>query len=33
MADYFDLPPQIEFAPSGVRYELNGSLATLTANA
>jgi two-component sensor histidine kinase len=33
MAEYFDMPPQIEFAASGVRYELNGSLATLTATA
>jgi PAS domain S-box-containing protein len=31
MAEYFDEPPRIEFAPSGVRYELSGSLAALAA--
>jgi two-component sensor histidine kinase len=31
MAEHFDRPPQIEFAPSGLRYELNGSLEALTA--
>jgi hypothetical protein len=30
MAEYFDNPPQIEFAPSGVSYELTGSLEALT---
>jgi two-component sensor histidine kinase len=33
MAEYFDDPPRIEFAPSGVRYELRGSLAALTGKA
>jgi hypothetical protein len=33
MAEYFDTPPRIEFAPSGVRYEPNGSLEALTARA
>ena len=31
MAEYFDTPPRIEFTPSGVRYELNGSLESLAA--
>ncbi len=26
MAEYFEVPPKIEFAPSGVFYELKGSL-------
>ena len=26
MAEYFDTPPRIEFAPSGVVYELTGPL-------
>jgi hypothetical protein len=30
MAEHFQVPPQIEFAPAGVVYELSGSLATLT---
>jgi PAS domain S-box-containing protein len=30
MAEYFDNPPRIEFAPSGVRYELSGTLQALT---
>src|SRR5262249_35495712 len=31
MAEYFvDRPPQIEFAPAGVRYELSGWLEALT---
>jgi PAS domain S-box-containing protein len=29
MAEHFDVPPQIQFAPAGVIYELNGSLGTL----
>jgi two-component sensor histidine kinase len=33
MAEYFDTPPHIEFAPAGVRYELSGSLEVLTAKA
>jgi PAS domain S-box-containing protein len=30
MAEYFELPPRIDFAVSGVSYELNGSLEALT---
>ena len=30
MAEYFDVPPKIEFAPSGVCYELKGSLEAVT---
>jgi two-component sensor histidine kinase len=33
MADYFDTPPQIEFAPSGVCYEVTGSLEAITEHA
>ena len=33
MAEYFDKPPQITFASSGVTYELSGSLEALTAKA
>ena len=33
MADYFDTPPQIEFAPSGVCYEVTGSLEAITEQA
>ena len=33
MAEYFDKPPQITFASSGVAYELSGSLEALTAKA
>ncbi|MBO0764704.1 MAG: PAS domain S-box protein [Hyphomicrobiaceae bacterium] len=33
MADYFDDPPRIEFAPSGIRYELRGALKALTGKA
>ena len=29
MAEHFEMPPQIQFAPAGVIYELSGSLATL----
>jgi hypothetical protein len=29
MAEHFEAPPQIQFAPAGVIYELNGSLGTL----
>jgi PAS domain S-box-containing protein len=29
MAEHFEVPPQIQFAPAGVIYELNGSLDTL----
>lgn len=31
MAEYFDLPPRIDFAASGLRYEFDGPLDTLTA--
>jgi two-component system CheB/CheR fusion protein len=30
MAEYFDVPPKIEFVPSGVCYELNGTLEGIT---
>jgi two-component sensor histidine kinase len=30
MAEYFERPPQIEFARAGVRYELSGSLEAIT---
>jgi two-component sensor histidine kinase len=33
MAEYFDLPPRIEFAADGVRYELSGSLEAITGQA
>jgi two-component sensor histidine kinase len=33
MAEYFEDPPRIEFDPSGIRYELRGSLAALTGKA
>jgi PAS domain S-box-containing protein len=33
MAEYFDDPPRIEFAPDGVKYELSGWLEGLTAKA
>jgi PAS domain S-box-containing protein len=33
MAEYFDSPPRIEFAPSGVRYELRGTLQALMGKA
>jgi two-component sensor histidine kinase len=33
MAEYFDTPPQIEFAPSGVCYEVTGSLESITEQA
>jgi PAS domain S-box-containing protein len=33
MAEYFDTPPEIAFAPSGVTYQLSGSLKALTAKA
>jgi PAS domain S-box-containing protein len=33
MAEYFDRPPRIEFAPGGVKYELSGSLEALAATA
>jgi PAS domain S-box-containing protein len=33
MAEYFDMPPRIEFAATGVRYELNGSLEAITGQA
>jgi hypothetical protein len=26
MAEYFEVPPKIDFAPSGVSYELKGLL-------
>jgi PAS domain S-box-containing protein len=29
MAEYFDVPPVIQFAPSGVTYELRGALETI----
>jgi PAS domain S-box-containing protein len=29
MAEHFEVPPQIQFAPTGVIYELSGSLGTL----
>jgi two-component sensor histidine kinase len=31
MAEYFDTPPQLEFAADGVRYELTGSLEAVAA--
>jgi PAS domain S-box-containing protein len=31
MVEYFDKPPEIEFAPSGVKYEVSGSLEALAA--
>ena len=30
MADYFETPPQIEFAADGIRYEVIGSLETIS---
>jgi PAS domain S-box-containing protein len=33
MAEYFDTPPQIEFARNGVCYELSGSLEAITGQA
>jgi len=30
MADYFETPPTIDFAATGVRYELSGSLDGIT---
>jgi hypothetical protein len=30
MAEYFETPPTIEFAATGVRYEVSGSLDGLT---
>jgi hypothetical protein len=33
MAEYFDDPPRIEFAPDGEKYELSGWLEGLTAKA
>ena len=32
MAEYFERPPQIEYATNGVRYELTGSLEAITAD-
>ena len=29
MAEHFEVPPQVQFPPGGVIYELNGSLDTL----
>jgi two-component sensor histidine kinase len=29
MADYFEAPPQIEFAPDGIRYEVIGTLESI----
>ena len=31
MAEYFETPPAIDFAATGVRYELSGSLDAMTA--
>jgi hypothetical protein len=31
MGEYFETPPQIEFAVQGLRYELAGSLEALAA--
>jgi two-component sensor histidine kinase len=33
MAEYFETPPQIEFARTGVKYELRGSLEAITGQA
>jgi PAS domain S-box-containing protein len=33
MAEYFDLVPRIEFAATGIRYELSGSLQSITGQA
>ena len=33
MAEYFETPPQIEFAPDGVSYEVTGPLGTITVQA
>ena len=30
MAEYFDVPPRVDFAVGGVSYELNGSLEALS---
>jgi hypothetical protein len=30
MAEYFDVPPKIEFVPSGVCYELKGPVEAVT---
>jgi hypothetical protein len=30
MAEYFETPPQVEFAAGGVRYEVRGSLEAIT---
>jgi hypothetical protein len=32
MGEYFDAPPRLEFAPEGVRYELNGSVDGMSAD-
>lgn len=29
MSEFFEVPPKIEFAGTGVRYELSGSLETI----
>jgi PAS domain S-box-containing protein len=31
MAEYFDVPPQIQFVPSGITYEVTGPLETIAA--
>jgi PAS domain S-box-containing protein len=31
MAEYFDVPPQIQFVPSGITYEVSGPLETIAA--
>jgi len=33
MAEYFDVPPRIEFASDGVSYEIVGSLSSITEEA
>jgi PAS domain S-box-containing protein len=33
MAEYFDIPPRVDFAVGGVSYEINGSLDAVTADA
>jgi hypothetical protein len=32
MAEYFETPPQVDFAPTGVSYEINGSLDAIAAD-
>ena len=32
MAEYFETPPQIEFAAGGIVYELTGSLEAISAS-